>query len=219
VLSVRARWERESRTAAGELGYPMVLKPARGAGCEGVSLVRNGRELREALRLAGQNRRPGRLLLQDYVPGTSASVSLIADGRRSVALAANAQTIRASRPFSYRGGVTPLEPEASRRAVDAASRACAAFPGLRGYIGVDLVLTKSAAIVIEVNPRLTTSYLGVRASLDGNVAAMALAACSGTLGVPPAARKRVRFTADGQVIAAEPIRAPARSRAAGRGHS
>ena len=53
--------------------------------------------------------------------------------------------------------------------------------GLRGYVGVDLVLTDADAVVIEVNPRLTTAYLGVRAALDENIAALALEACAGRL--------------------------------------
>jgi predicted ATP-grasp superfamily ATP-dependent carboligase len=104
--------------------------------------------------------------------------------------------------FAYRGGRTPLDHPLAAAAVDAATRTCAALPGLRGYVGVDLVLTDADPIVIEVNPRLTTAYLGVRAVLDENVAAMALAACDGTLPEQPIARRRVRFTAAGLVAAA-----------------
>ena len=130
----------------------------------------------------------------------AASVSLLADGRHAVALSANSQAVRVSRRLSYRGGTTPLDHPMARLGVEAALRTCEAFPGLRGYIGVDVVLTKSEAVVIEVNPRLTTAYLGVRealrkpASSAGNVAAMALAACAGTLPTPPPIRQSVRFT-------------------------
>ena len=53
--------------------------------------------------------------------------------------------------------------------------------GLYVFAYVDLVLTESEAVIIEVNPRLTTAYLGVRsavkgnAGVAGNVAALALA--------------------------------------------
>ena len=104
--------------------------------------------------------------------------------------------------FSYRGGRTPLIHPQAAAAVDAAIRTCAALPGLRGYVGVDLVLTDSGPVVIEVNARLTTAYLGVRAVLDENVAALALAACDGILPVRPVVQRRVRFTASGLVAAA-----------------
>ena len=122
------------------------------------------------------------------------------------------QSVRASRPFSYHGGKTPFDHPLAGKAVETALRTCQALPGLRGYIGVDLVLTESEPVVIEVNPRLTTAYLGVRSALGGNgnigdagnVAAMALAACAGTLPVPPAPQRSVRFTAAGLIRSMTP---------------
>ena len=189
--------------AARRVGYPVVVKPTRGAGCCGVCLARDARELRRAVGMAGRANGKGPLLLQSYVPGVAASVSLLADGRRAVALTVNAQWVRASRPFAYRGGTTPLDHPLAGRAVEAALRACRALPGLRGWVGVDVVLTDSEAVVIEVNPRLTTSYLGVRAALEENVAALALAACAGALPAPPPARRHVRYTAAGRIVSAE----------------
>jgi tyramine---L-glutamate ligase len=210
VLRPGAAWGKAAR----EVGYPLIVKPARGAGCEGVCLARNFRELRDALdvtrRANGES-----LLLQRYVTGTAASVSLLTNGRRAVALTVNAQSVRASMPFSYHGGKTPLDHPLAGKAVETALRTCQALPGLRGYIGVDVVLTESEAVVIEVNPRLTTAYLGVRSALGGNigdvgnVAAMALAACAGTLPVPPPARRSVRFTAGGFIHSTAPVRLPA----------
>jgi len=207
VLRPGADWGKAAR----ELGYPLVVKPARGAGCKGVCLARNARELRDALDIARLANGSESLLLQRYVSGTAASVSLLANGRRAVALTVNAQSVRASTPFSYRGGKTPLDHPLAGQAVETALRACKAFPGLRGYIGVDVVLTESEAVVIEVNPRLTTAYLGVRSALGGNigdvgnVAAIALAACAGALPVPPPARQSVRFTAAGLIRSMAPL--------------
>jgi predicted ATP-grasp superfamily ATP-dependent carboligase len=196
----------DARAAARELGYPVVLKPRRGAGSRGVQLVQNARELKGALaaiQRAHATREPGDLdiVMQRYVPGTPASVSLLADGRRAVALAVNAQRMSTTSGFSYRGGRTPFDHPLAAAAIDTAVRTCEALPGLRGYVGVDLVLADTGPVVIEVNPRLTTAYLGVRAVLE-NVAAMALAACEGTLPRQPIARRRVRFTASGLVAAA-----------------
>ena len=181
--------------AARELAYPVVVKPGRGAGCSGVCLARDERELHRGLDVARRADGTGPLLLQSFVPGVAASVSLLADGRRAMALSMNAQWVRAAMPFVYRGGRIPLDHPLTGQAVEAAVRTCEALPGLRGYIGVDLVLTTSEAVIIEVNPRLTTAYLGVRSALEGNVAALALAACAGALAVPARVQRRVRFTA------------------------
>jgi predicted ATP-grasp superfamily ATP-dependent carboligase len=197
--------------AAHRIGYPVVVKPSRGAGCRGVRLVRHEQDLEAAIDAAhranvtGLGRRSsksegGPLVMQGYVRGHAASVSLLADGRRAVPMAVNAQRVTAAAGFSYRGGATPFKHPLAEAAAAAASRTCEGIPGLRGYVGVDLVLTRSGPVVIEVNPRLTMSYLGLRAVLDENVAALALAACDGTLPPPPVLRRRVRFSAAGQVV-------------------
>jgi hypothetical protein len=138
-------------------------------------------------------------LVQRFVSGTAASVALLSDGRRSRVLAVSGQTLAGGAVFAYAGGETPLAHPQAARAAAAARRACRGLPGLKGYVGVDVVLTDTDAFVIEVNPRLTTSYLGVRASLRENVAALALVACGGTLGAVSRPRRRVLFTAAGQI--------------------
>ena len=186
--------------AAREVGYPVVVKPRRGAGSDGVYLVHDESELLRAVEAARQFGGKSSLLLQRFVPGVPASVSLLAHGRRAMVLAVNAQSVETSGSFAYRGGTTPLEHPLAGRAVDVALRTCEAVGGLRGYVGVDIVLTDSEAVAIELNPRLTTAYLGVRSAVEGNVAALALAACGGFLPGPVTVRHRVRFTDSGQIV-------------------
>jgi len=190
--------------AAALIGYPVVVKPARGAGCSGVYRVASARMLRRAVdscrRAAGRDP----VLVQECVAGVPASVSLLADGRRAAVLAVNGQRLGCRFGLSYRGGVTPLEHPRAASARDAALRTCQALPGLRGCIGVDVVLTQSGAVVIEVNPRLTTAYLGVRAAVDENVAAFAIDACIGSVLSAAPVRRRVRFDADGSLTSLGP---------------
>jgi predicted ATP-grasp superfamily ATP-dependent carboligase len=200
-----------ARAVARELerpAFPVVVKPRRGAGCTGVSLARDRRELERALALARRADGMGPILVQRYVPGVAASVSLLTDGSRSVPLTLNLQRVQASQPFSYLGGTTPLDHPLGDLAIETALRACEAMPGLRGWIGVDMVLTQSQAVVIEVNPRLTTAYLGVRRAIEGNAAELALAALAGAVPVRPPVRRRVRFTAGGLVSVAPLRRRP-----------
>ena len=56
-----------------------------------------------------------------------------------------------------------------------ACRIVQAIPGLFGYFGVDLAMTATGPVVIEVNPRLTTSYVGLAAALGVNVAERVIA--------------------------------------------
>lgn len=193
-----AGWE----TAAGRIGYPVVVKPARGAGCEGVSLARDVGELRAAVGRAGRSDADSALLLQQFVPGVAASVSLVADGVHATPLAVSAQWIRIGSGFDYAGGTTPLEHPMASRGAELALQAVETVGGLRGYVGVDLVLTEAGAFVIEINPRLTTSYLGVRSVLPSNVAEMAMAACEGRLPDPAPANRRVSFDSGGHIVQA-----------------
>ena len=208
VLGLAEDWKATARA----MNYPVVIKPARGAGCAGVCRARNARELHRAMRMARRAAGKGALLVQEYVNGVAASISLLTDGRRAVPLAVNEQFVEAAGTFVYRGGTTPFEHPLAARAVEAALHTCGAIAGLQGYVGVDVVLTESEAVVIEVNPRLTTAYLGVRSAIVENIAAMALAACAGDLPTAPLVRQRVSFTASGRVVPTARLRTDSRRR-------
>ena len=45
-----------------------------------------------------------------------------------------------------------------------------AFPELWGYVGIDLIETPEQRFILEINPRLTTSFVGISAALGINVA-------------------------------------------------
>ena len=53
---------------------------------------------------------------------------------------------------------------------DFAKKFLSSIPGLRGYISMDFVLTDETAVAIEVNPRMTTSYIGLRSISSFNPA-------------------------------------------------
>ena len=84
-----------------------------------------------------------------------------------------------------------------------ASRAVAALSSTVGYLGVDLVLGDDPDgrddVVIEVNPRLTTSYVGLRALAADNLAAAMLAVASGKTPRLSFADHALQFDADGAV--------------------
>ena len=53
-----------------------------------------------------------------------------------------------------------------------------AIPGMKGYVGVDLVLSNDSVWLIEINPRVTTSYIGLRQILSANLAEIIWNACT-----------------------------------------
>ena len=158
-----ASWAAEQMAGRAPSGR-LVIKPRDGAGSHGV----RGWDPRQALPGG-----PGELI-EEFVEGTPAGVlALCRDGAVTV-LPPTRQLIDPT-SFAYQGGIAPLEsPQLRRRAADVARRAVEALPVQDGFVGVDVVLGTagdgSHDVVIEVNPRLTTSYVGLRAVLRGNLA-------------------------------------------------
>lgn len=72
-----------------------------------------------------------------------------------------------------------------------------------GYLGIDLVLGDDPGghddTVIEINPRLTTSYVGLRALARENLAAAMLAVAHGERPALSWRLAGVQFTADGRL--------------------
>lgn len=169
---------------ARHLGYPVVVKPIDGVGCQSVFVARGEPELRRALTTAERETGPGGLLLQSYVEGLDASVSLVTDGKGCRPLSLNLQEIGGRRRLRYKGGRVPLDHPLRFLAFRRAEEVVKAIPGLKGYVGIDVVLTDRDAVVIEVNPRLTTSYVGIRKVLQENPAALILDAVGGKLPDP-----------------------------------
>jgi len=163
------------RSASREIGYPVAVKPTMSAGCEGLSIVYSEEELEAAYLKACQSDPRGNVIIQKWCDGVPASVSLIVFDHNIHPLSLNRQIVKTGsirENSAYLGGVVPLPHHLSQEALTAASKAVSAFSGLRGYVGVDLVLSNKKPIVLEINPRLTVSYLGLSRVLEGGVARM-----------------------------------------------
>jgi len=168
----------EARQAVEDYGYPLVIKPSDGVGCAGVCLVRCADEADKALEELSAVSNCKKILLQSYIPGTHASLSLLVAGDRMVPLSVNSQLIDPGLPFAYRGGRIPLQHPLAGRAWEVAREAVRTIPGLRGYIGLDLVLTDEEAWLIEINPRLTTTIIGLRQVFPSNLAQAIWESCT-----------------------------------------
>ncbi|MCH7688058.1 MAG: ATP-grasp domain-containing protein [Planctomycetes bacterium] len=80
-------------------------------------------------------------------------------------------------------------------------QACECIEGLNGYVGFDLILQKTnkdQPVIVEINPRLTTSYLGYRELMDENLAERMLFPQRFT-GTMKSKACQVRFFPDGNV--------------------
>lgn len=156
-----------------ELGYPAVLKPADGVSCAGLSIVKKVTQIEKAFQKISVESTCKRFIAQEYVNGEAASISLLSTCKKTVALSLNKQKVNLSEPdkvSSYEGGAVPFEHPLKQKAFALAERVVESIPGLSGYVGVDFVLTQKKCFVVDVNPRLTTSYIALRKVASFNVA-------------------------------------------------
>jgi predicted ATP-grasp superfamily ATP-dependent carboligase len=155
---------------------PWVVKPDDGAGCEGTEVVEDRAAALE--RLAED---PGSLVAQPWIEGEPLSLSLLCGGAAARLLSCNRQRIAVCRGrVSLDAVVVGAVSDREGRFARLGERIAAAVPGLWGYVGVDLILTPRGPVVLEINPRLTTSYCGLRTALGFNPAELVL----GLLGAP-----------------------------------
>jgi predicted ATP-grasp superfamily ATP-dependent carboligase len=193
-----------SPPTSSDFPYPLVCKPRDGAGSQATFLVRGENELARAILQAECKGWSGRLILQPYLQGRAVSVAFLAGAGRLLSLPAVEQQLSDDGRFHYRGGRLPLSPDLDRRARGLAEKAVSVVEGMHGYVGVDLVLGPAADgsmdAVIEINPRLTTSYIGLRRLARFNLAETLLALV--TRAPLPAENWRtgpIVFSADGRV--------------------
>jgi predicted ATP-grasp superfamily ATP-dependent carboligase len=155
--------------AALKIGFPLVIKPVDGVGCEGVNLVKDMNTLCKIL----EDDDPiytDKLIIQKYTKGEHLSVSILSTGNEFVILSLNRQHITEGTPFRYLGGEIMPPPDKGDDLHNIVKKIIEVIPGLKGYFGVDLVKGISGYKVIEINPRLTTSYTGLRKVININLA-------------------------------------------------
>jgi predicted ATP-grasp superfamily ATP-dependent carboligase len=174
--------------------YPAVVKPVHGAGSQDTYVV------------SGPHGVPAyawRRRLERYVPGLPVSVAALCGPSGNLPLMPCKQRISEDGRLRYLGGELPLSPGLAERARALAERALAAMPPAAGYVGIDLVLGRepngSEDAVIEINPRLTTSYVGLRAAAQKNLAEAMLNAARGDRPPIEFSQAPIEFDASGNV--------------------
>ncbi|MDD4138490.1 MAG: ATP-grasp domain-containing protein [Methanoregula sp.] len=144
-----------------------VIKPIKGCGALGV-------------RLSGDTPADGEFA-QEYIRGENYSVSIIPNriigdacayysGKPPVVLAVNRQeiVIGTDGSFRYCGGESPAHPAREEEIIETAKKAVTVL-GCQGYCGVDVVVADKV-YVVDVNPRITTSLVGIAACMQEEIA-------------------------------------------------
>jgi predicted ATP-grasp superfamily ATP-dependent carboligase len=160
-----------------QLNCPIIVKPDDGVGAENIFYF-NSEEQIHSFFTSRSNLIDSKrdYILQEFIEGEDLSISLIAHkdlsdkfDKNHLILAINSQDINIKKlngNSEYFGGYTPV--------VDLNKKISNILEKLdlskfNGYFGIDLIRKEDNSIYfIEINPRLTTSYIGVRKILNYN---------------------------------------------------
>lgn len=153
-----------------------VIKPRDGAGCDRTFLVRGSGGWRRAQSQYEQNHSVA--IQQPLCAGRPVSVAALFHPKGIDLFPVAEQDIGCGGAFGnqyyYRGGNLParITPRQTAAVHDLVRSVAATLPGLRGYVGIDVILPREnpdEPLLVEINPRLTTSYVGYRQLSDQNL--------------------------------------------------
>ncbi len=170
-----------------KLQLPVIVKPSCSGGGIFNTKVENESDIKgiyERLKNIDLPASKSSMIAQEYVDGTSASVSVISTKDRAVAVAVNEQLIGVpwltEIPFAYCGNVTPYETPYDSE-MKRISEELILELGLVGSNGVDFIMSEDGPVVIEVNARFQGSLDTVEMATGINLVDSHLKAFEGTI--------------------------------------
>ena len=157
------------------LRFPLIVKPIDGIGGQGLTKVNNPEDLRFGLQAAHAVTAMDECIVQEFIPGTPISTSLLANGENVVLLSINQQNLRMESLKSagrYLGGEVPFDIPQYKDEVIEASVKLVEKMNLKGFVGVDLIVGEEGVFILEVNPRVTVPFIAIKNLATENVAQM-----------------------------------------------
>ena len=164
-----------------QISYPVVFKPIDGVGGAGICIIANRQDIEAGLQTVRKHTKLDSFQVQKLINGLDVSVSAIVSGQNVYPISLNAQLVKLGPPSGkseYRGGYLPIGHRLKEEAFENSRKVLHHIGGFQGYTGLDFVFSY-APFLIEINPRITTSYLGLREVLSPNPAQLILDAVQG----------------------------------------
>ncbi len=149
-------------------GGEWIIKPVDGVGCADSYVITNQLEFE---RMAA---RKGPYIIQPHLQGAKTSLSCLFKRGCGWLVCANLQRFELiNQQYHLADIVVNHHPDLGsyQSVIDKIARA---LPELWGYVGIDLIETVEQTWVLEINPRLTTSFVGIYDALGINVAELVL---------------------------------------------
>lgn len=150
-----------------------LAKPDDGAGCEQTVCFDEANALSQWLL---QYEHDETHVIQPYLVGIAGSISCVMHQGKAHLLSCNKQLITLeNNVLTYQGCVVNGIRQHWEKFTILANKIAQLQPDLTGYIGIDVIVSNAeqaeeTITVIEINPRLTTSYIGLREATGYNTA-------------------------------------------------
>jgi predicted ATP-grasp superfamily ATP-dependent carboligase len=159
-----------------------IVKPVDGVGCAGNRVISSQDDFAA---LSAQLRDKARYIIQPHMHGKKTSMSCLFKQGKAWLLCVNLQRFNfVDKQYHLVECVVNHQPDFSPY-LDLLATIASAFPDMWGYAGIDLIETAEQILVLEINPRLTTSFAGIDAALGVNVAEMVLQLLQGEPDINP----------------------------------
>ena len=151
----------------------IIIKPLIGVDCEDIVVIEDIDDLTldlDKIFVPGS-----RVIVQEFIEGTDVSVSLISDGKTAIPISLNEQFVELKDDKgTYIGGKVPFKNKYKDEAFEIAKKAVEAIDGLKGFVGVDLIINADekdvySIYLLEINSRFTTPYVGLKQIANFNI--------------------------------------------------
>ena len=169
IENLHEKWQTEDPLTP----LKLIIKPLMGVDCEDIVIIEKIEDLTLDL---DKIFTPGsRVLVQEYIEGTDISVSMISDGENAMPLSLNEQYVELKDDKGrYLGGKLPFENKYGDEALEIAKKAVESMEGLKGFVGVDLIINADekdiySVYLLEINSRFTTPYVGLKQISNINI--------------------------------------------------
>ncbi len=150
-----------------------VLKNNNSVGCDEVYLLRSAQDWHVIL---AQLKASNEYIIQPYIKGRAMSLSCLFYQGKAYFICCNEQHVQIEKQqFVLTACTVHVQAEQAQQYQQLCSSIAVAIPELFAYVGIDFIQTESGeCLVLEINPRLTSSYAGIKSALGINIAAQVL---------------------------------------------
>lgn len=146
--------------------FKLIAKPVYGVDCQDTKLISSIQDLKNLKKVFPTD---SSILIQEFIEGDVVSVSLITDGEIAIPISLNKQNILLNNEdYNYLGGELPYEHPLKEKAFEIAKNSIESIEGIRGFVGVDLILNDDVYF-LEINSRFTTPYVGIKKISNLNI--------------------------------------------------